>query len=447
MGIQDQLDKNDDEKALKQFKRSIIKQKGRYQIRWPWKESKDKLRGYYELCVGRLITLIKRLQIKYCSHSMVKLFEIDLSRKSLGKFILKWVRKASFTICTSRAHLKATKSLNDVLCRRPVMLPDLVGIFLHFRMMRNAIIPDVEKAFLQLELLTADRNCTRFLWVKDIEKPITEENIKCYRFRRVPFGVIASPLLLSATLNHHLKTSGSKIALKIRKNLYVDNIMLSARPTREALEKYHDEPWNEQEITKRSILRFVASQYDPLGFLVPAMILLKLFFQNLWKRNKTWGGILNEENELAPNKEMNIPRLEMLAILIGVRAVKFVTQQLELNRRDRYYDEDKLWKSQSRLENSELDEQSKHSVHLPRHNAATEFLIRQQHEALHHTGTAYTFSEIRRKLWIPKGRTKVKRVINNCTCVNYGQRNHSPIMPNLPESIDQESLQILVWTV
>uniref|UniRef100_A0A1I7VAW3 Integrase catalytic domain-containing protein n=1 Tax=Loa loa TaxID=7209 RepID=A0A1I7VAW3_LOALO len=41
-----------------------------------------------------------------------------------------------------------------------------------------------------------------------------------------------------------------------------------------------------------------------------------------------------------------------------------------------YYDEDKLWKSQSRLENSELDEQSKYPVYLPRHNAATELSIR-----------------------------------------------------------------------
>uniref|UniRef100_A0A1I7VRB5 GST N-terminal domain-containing protein n=1 Tax=Loa loa TaxID=7209 RepID=A0A1I7VRB5_LOALO len=37
------------------------------------------------------------------------------------------------------------------------------------------------------------------------------------------------------------------------------------------------------------------------------------------------------ESRLAPIKGMSIPRLEMLAILIGVRTAKFVTKQLKLN--------------------------------------------------------------------------------------------------------------------
>uniref|UniRef100_A0A1I7V9L0 C2H2-type domain-containing protein n=1 Tax=Loa loa TaxID=7209 RepID=A0A1I7V9L0_LOALO len=87
----------------------------------------------------------------------------------------------------------------------------------------------------------------------------------------------------------------------------------------------------------------------------------------------------------------------------------------EVEKWNLYYDEDKLWKPQSRLENSELDEQSKYPIYLPRHNAAIELSIREQHEALYHAGTAHTLSELRRKFWIPKGRTEVKRIINNCT--------------------------------
>ncbi|VDN00439.1 unnamed protein product, partial [Onchocerca ochengi] len=62
IGIQDRPNEDDDEQALKQFKRSITKQNGRYQVRWPWKESKYKLKSHYGLCLERLKTLIKRLQ-------------------------------------------------------------------------------------------------------------------------------------------------------------------------------------------------------------------------------------------------------------------------------------------------------------------------------------------------------------------------------------------------
>ena len=59
------------------------------------------------------------------------------------------------------------KSLNECLYRGPVMLKDLCGLLLHFRISKFAVVADNEKAFLQLGLQSEDRNVTRFFWIKD----------------------------------------------------------------------------------------------------------------------------------------------------------------------------------------------------------------------------------------------------------------------------------------
>jgi len=133
---------------------------------------------------------------------------------------------------------KGLNSLNDCLYRGPLLLPDLCGILLRFRLMNIAIIADIEKAFLQIQLKQTERDVTRFLWLKDISKLTIEDNLQIYRFCRVPFGIISSPFLLNACLRYHLQNSDSSYSQKIIRNMYVDNLIFEAENVNQALDIY-----------------------------------------------------------------------------------------------------------------------------------------------------------------------------------------------------------------
>ncbi|VDN37832.1 unnamed protein product [Gongylonema pulchrum] len=83
------------------------------------------------------------------------------------------------------------RSLSDVHYRGPIILSELIGIALWFRMLGAATICNIEKTFLRLELKEEDRNGTCVLWACNFTSPISTQNIIIYRFSRVPFEVVS----------------------------------------------------------------------------------------------------------------------------------------------------------------------------------------------------------------------------------------------------------------
>ena len=275
---------------------------------------------------------------------------------------------------------KRDKSLNECLHRGPVLLPDLCGILLRFRIQSIAIFADIEKAFLQVGIQKADRDVTRFLWFKDLTNlDVLDENLDTYRFCRVPFGIICSPFLLAGTIKYHLKQIGTSVALKISDNIYVDNVLLGANSVQNAYEIYLESkdifkkasmnlrewisncseflnllpesdvvrgsivkifgiPWNYEEDylqvsgfssnqvdippTKRGVLKILARIFDPLGLVTPVTFFGKVFLQELWKGGISWDKSLSD-NLCVKWKEI-LHKLKFLSRLKIPRFVGYV---------------------------------------------------------------------------------------------------------------------------
>ncbi|KAF8385083.1 hypothetical protein PRIPAC_74225 [Pristionchus pacificus] len=129
------------------------------------------------------------------------------------------------------AHLKNKPSLNDMIHPGPSDLERIPAILLRARSRKSLIVADVEKAFLQVKLHPSQRNMLRFLWIKDLDKPVSSQNILVLRFCVTPFGVNASPSLLNKVIQHHIELTSSdcdpRLIHQLVSNLYVDNVIVN----------------------------------------------------------------------------------------------------------------------------------------------------------------------------------------------------------------------------
>jgi len=228
---------------------------------------------------------------------------------------------------------KGEISLNDCMHAGPNLLPSLVGILCRFRLYRVAFCFDIEKAFLQIGLQESERCYTRFLWFEnnlEENKLPTNEPVS-FQFARVPFGLRSSPFLLNATIAFHLEKCNQRYPVAcnlLKENMYVDDFIASVSSVAEkdsissqAIEIFkqmgmsiHKEKGNldkgitsvlglswQTDIdsfifnikvpiinTKREFVSFIGSLYDPLGFLSPWTISLKILCQDVWRSNIDW---------------------------------------------------------------------------------------------------------------------------------------------------------------
>ncbi|XP_070385218.1 uncharacterized protein [Dermacentor albipictus] len=248
-----------DDSVLRAFEETITQKNGRYQVALPWKENASDLTDNKSIASHRLHSLTAKLlrheEIILDYDQAIRNYlqaghaeeANELGESPLGPIYYMphrgVVRPGSETTklrVVFDAFSKAAGKLspNDVLFAGPNLNPNLADIVIRFRVHNVAIMSDIEKAFLQIELAESERDAVRFLWYQstprqgDALPPIKE-----YRMTRVPFGVTCSPFLLAATLSHHLKTVQEKFphtAKILSDNLYVDDLVTGGDSVEEA---------------------------------------------------------------------------------------------------------------------------------------------------------------------------------------------------------------------
>jgi len=159
VGIKDNPYLDDDENALNQFNSTVRKVNGRYEVRWPYKEKNPNLPTNLGLAVGRLKSLLQRFKDQ--PDLLPEYEKILTDQESLG--IIEEVTDMSskhrvhyvphhFVVDRSRATTKMRMvfdasarsgkgklSVNECLLRGPIILEDLVGMLLRFRLGKVAM--------------------------------------------------------------------------------------------------------------------------------------------------------------------------------------------------------------------------------------------------------------------------------------------------------------------
>ena len=241
-------------------------------------------------------------------------------------------------------------SLNDSISPGPKLQRDLFAVLLRFRKHPVALVCDIEQMYLQIQIRESDRSYFRFLWrdlVHDKPPDEYEFNRLVFGINASPFlaqlvtqehakntrsdDLRAAETILESTymddsldstptteeaiqLYKALSTMWEAAGMKARKWLSNSHEVLAEIPVADRAAKMdiRDDALPEQKalgiiwqasndlfmfasmkpaleiVTKRDLLRIVASIFDPMGFLSPVVVRGRLLLQKIWTIGLQW---------------------------------------------------------------------------------------------------------------------------------------------------------------
>ncbi|UYV73725.1 hypothetical protein LAZ67_11000531 [Cordylochernes scorpioides] len=229
-------------------------------------------------------------------------------------------------------------SLNDCLETGPNLLEHIPNFLIRFRDKKIGISADIRKAFQMIEVNPEDRKYLKFIW-RNIGGSVT------FQHTRVVFDLTSSPFILGAVIEHHLKSvtyENFYVAQRLLRSFYVDNCLTS--PNKESDIVHLKE--KASEIMNRAGMELrqweTAETFNPregkdtkaesLELHVFCDASKEAFATVAYMRSQMKGGVklsfIWSKARVAPLGGISIPRLELMACLIGARLAGCILESL-----------------------------------------------------------------------------------------------------------------------
>ena len=289
-------------------------------------------------------------------------------------------------------------SLNDAIHAGPKLQQELFDVLLRFRRNPVAVVCDIKEMYLQVEIADDDRPFFRILWrdMQENREPgvyefsrvvfgknsapmeaqfVAQENA---RRHKDTYPLAAEAVLKSTYMDDSLDSvetpeEGIELyrqldslwglaGMKARKWISNSPEVVQATPkedraTELKLTEANQEPvvktlgvsWNSTEDTfvigttttpqdtkwtKRSVLKKVATVFDPLGFVTPFVMVAKMLLQELWSRGYDWDDVIQDAlavridhwfDQLKCLSDVKVPRcLRESKVIVSKEIIVFV---------------------------------------------------------------------------------------------------------------------------
>ena len=277
-------------------------------------------------------------------------------------------------------------SLNDCLYTGPNLIVGMCFLLLKFRRERYGVTADIEKAFLNLLIRSADRDAMRFFFPVDIFDP--SSRMKIFRYKVVMFGASCSPFLLAAVIQIHLEQHvQDRVLQESLKCIFVDNLLTSKKTEEELIVLFHGARrifkdmglnirqwssnsnklvalaktegindiseevkvlgylWNPikdefsyktelkcyDKYTKRVVLKFGNQIIDSFGLILPIEMRYRVFLVKLWETNYDWDTSFHKDKTLVKEWDGIVEDLKMALTVRFPRTIEtFINIELHL---------------------------------------------------------------------------------------------------------------------